>query len=827
MDTTKKVLLILIWGTCAMLGWGCAAWSYLGYRISPDYPGVESGTVELDGLEAPVRVVFDDLGVPHVDAASEHDLLRTVGYLHGRERFFQMDTVRRYARGRLSELVGERRVPLGSTVDLDRAMRSWGFDHSCQREAEELEPGIRALMTAYTEGVNAALARHPPIEYRLLGVEPEPWTIADSFAVGSMIAWGITHNWRQELCRLLLALHGGIERAERIYPNRPWPGDTSLHPQGDPHPLPPAVVPEMRTMFARPLRAEPPPAGRTAAGPVLPLPEFIGASNGWVIGGARSASGASMLVNDPHLPHMLPSIMFQQHVRCPAYEVIGVTVAGLPYVLIGHNRKVAWGMTSAVADVLDLYIERPDPNDPGRVLGPAGPEPLEQDEVIIRIRDGSDLRVKRLTVRRTRRGPVLNDMFPGLLPDAAPLVTIRGGRLGAGASMQSLGRAAAAGTVGELRAAMLGMASPINVVQAADTSGAVTLFATGEVPQRPNHLGTFPVPAWVPAYQWGPVIAQSQMPHATGGPGDFFAHANNLMFDPARAPVLFQVDSGPSYRRDRIVQLIEATPEHTIDSHAAIQGDVLLLRAGRVLPKMLDDLRGLRGRMPCEERSLWELHNWDLRAGADAVAATVFFTTYRRAIILAVEDEVDRPALEYLLSERYFTNAADGWYDDPHHPVWDDLRTDGTETRADVVRAAFRQAVGWLRVTLGGEGPAEWRWGRLHDMVPRHAFGGKVPAFNLPRWEAPGGLDSVWKAHFDLGHPRTPFRANYGPVFRMIVDLADMDHAHWIIDTGASGWPGSPHYDDQHAVWKRLDLAPMVMDWDELTSTAAAVMTLK
>jgi penicillin amidase len=806
---------------------GCATWSYLGYRCCQDYPEDETETLKLSGLSAPVKVYFDDLGVPHVEAHNEPDLVRAVGFLQGRSRFFQMDTIRRYARGRLSELVGEQKLMLGSTVSLDRSMRSWGFDRASQAEVASLDDESRRLMTAYVEGVNAALKEFEPIEYRLLRVDPEPWTIADSFAVGYMVAWGITHNWRHEVCRLLLALHVGWERSERIFPPDPWPGPAAIATGGEAHELPPSVAPELKEMFPeRPYRAPQAETPVSAERAAMEMPVFTGASNGWVLGGGRTASGMPMVMGDPHLPHALPSVLFQQHLHTPEQDVIGVTVPGIPYELIGHNQKVAWTFTSAVADVLDLYIEKIDPENPAQVIGPEGPQPIEAETVVVRIRDGSEYIEKKEKIRRTPRGPLLNDMYSDLLPEGAPLVSVHGIPMGAGGSIRSLRRAAGVKTVAELREALEGFSSPINTSLAADVNGAIAIFATGSVPVRENHRGTFAAPAWLEKYRWKEMAKPGDMPFATGGKNDYFAHTNTLMVDPARSPFLFQIDSAPSYRRDRVIELIEATKKHTVESNSEIQGDVMVLRARRVLPKILEDLKGMPEPTPQQQELIQLLQDWDHRATADSTACAVFFATYRETMRRALQDEIDGKGLVYLMSFRYFANAVDLWYDDPNHPVWDDRSTASTETRADVVRAGFKDGIDWLKKTLG-EDPRDWQWGELHDLDLKHALGSKVSAFNLERWKAPGASATVWKAHYDMGEEAHPFRYKYGPVLRLVVDLADIQHAWWILDTGSSGWPRSPHYQDQFESWKQVKLAPMISNWEEIKKTAAGVLTLR
>lgn len=826
----RRISRSLLWmGALALLfATGCPALSYISYRVFPDYPADKTETLELPGLQSPVRVHLEELGVPHIEAENETDLLRAVGFLHGRARFFQMDIVRRYARGRLCELVGEQQVAFGSTVTLDTYMRSWGFEKAAEAEVEGLEDEFKELISAYVEGINTALEQFEPVEYRLLEAKPEPWAIADSFAVGYIVAWGITHNWQHEVCRLLLALQVGHERAERIFPPEPWPGEPSLKAEGEPRALPPSVPAELEEMFPeRPYTGRRAQAQVTAAPTTMVLPEFEGASNGWVVGGERTSSGMPIVAGDPHLPHTVPSMVFQQHLRCPELEAIGMTIPGVPYVLWGHNRRVAWTITAAMADVVDLYIERADLKNPGQVLGPEGPEPIVSEEVVVRIREGSRFRERTAQIRHTPRGPLFNDMYPDLLPEGAPLVSVHMMPMGAGGTMRSLRQASVARDVHELRSALIGLASPTSTVSAADTNGEITLFATGSVPVRKHHRGTFPCPAWIDKYKWTELARPEDIPHGTGSGRSFFVNTNNLMVEPARREIIFHVDSAPSYRRDRVVEMIEATDKHTFESMAEIQGDVLVLRAKRVAPTMLEDLQRLGNKTPIEEQAIGLLANWDYRAEADSAACAIFFSIYREAIIGALEDEVTERSLKHLLGFRYFTNCVDLWFKDPNYPVWDDRSTVTRETRADVVCSAFARGVRWLKGEFGSDSPQAWKWGEVHTLDPEHPLGSKVDSFNLPRWKAGGASASVWKTHFDMSVSDRPFQYLYGPVLRLIVDFADMDHAKWVVDTGSSGWPHSPHYGDQHELWKRVEFAPMVSDWEEIKKNAAGVITLR
>ncbi|MGI5864686.1 MAG: penicillin acylase family protein [Myxococcales bacterium] len=820
----RSALLALALGLTALFHAACPACSYLSYRLWPDYPPDKSATIDLPGIERPVKVYLDSLGIPHIEAHSEADLLRAVGFVHGRDRFFEMDLMRRIAQGRVSELVGEQPFLGDTTVDFDLAMLGWGLGEAARADAERVAAPMRALLQAYADGVNAALERYEPIEYRLLGVEPEPWRVEDTFALGRLNAWSISANWRAETSRLLFALHGGVDRALAIYPNEPTVGAATLGPETEPQPLPPAFAPELREVLPSRGSISEQPLGEAREATTLSAFAFsAGASNSWAIGGARTRSGKPMTANDPHLLLMAPAMFYQMHLKAPGLDVIGYTTPGLPYVIAGHNRHVSWGTTAAVADVVDLYVEKVDSC---RALGPEGWYPLEAREVIVRVRDGKP-RERRFTIRRTRHGPLLNDFQPKLLPKGAPAVAVRWAFTDASASFDALSRANRARTVGELRAALAGLPGPIDAWTAADTEGSIALFVNGQVPRR-RHLGTFPAPGWLAEYDWDGMVPPEEMPFAQEGADGLLAHANNSLRDPRRARVLLGADAGPRFRYERIRQLLEENGAHDADSFARIQTDTLSRHGGRGASIVAADLASLdAGPIQAKARDI--LARWDGECAESSAGAVIYFVTWRNLAVAALEDELDDRGLEFVLSDPFLVARLDAWLEDPEQPVWDDRRTATVERRGDVARAAFREAVASLAKEQGPS-PETWRWGRVHVRQIAHPLGAVeslASLVNLPQEPASGAVDSVWKSQFDLGNAKSPFRPMGGPVVRLIVDLADLDDARWVLSTGASGWPGSPHYADQHRLWAKGQFAKMLFAWDEIRREARAVITLR
>jgi len=801
----------------------CATGSYLWYSIAPDYPEAEDDTFMMAGLSAPVTVYLDDLGVAHIDATNDEDLYRAFGFIHGRDRYFQMDMMRRVAQGRVSELVGEQPFFGKTTVDFDRSMAGWGIGEAADVDTATLGEARRKLTAAYAEGVNQALEEWLPIEYRLLGVDPEPWTPNDSFALGRLQAWSVSHNWNQEASRLVLALHGGAERAEAIYPGEPWVGPTTLPADADESSLPPSVAPELSELFVE----HPPPATIDGAQHLGGLPALDGASNGWVVGGDSSRSGKPVIANDPHLSLTLPALMAQVHLRAPGLDVIGVAIPGVPMVLAGHNQRVAWTTTSAVGDVIDLFVEKP-ADAPGHVLGPDGPYPLEEREVVVRVRDGSDIEERHFTIRHSRHGPLFNDMYPGVLPEWAPAVAVQWASGRSADSLEALDGAIRAPTAEACADAMAGMSSPVVVWITADVDGDLALVVNGKLPVRNHHRGTFPAPGWLAQYDWDGLVEGSTSLRGAGGAADRFVHANNLVRQPTASRARLNVDAGPSYRYERIDRLLADSTEHDLESFRAIQNDLYVLRGERLAPHLLADLEALADPTLTETTARELLAAWDFGATPDSAATAIFFATYREAATMALEDETDAAGTAFLMAQRYTTNVIDLWLAQSEHVVWDDRRTPATEGRADVVRPAFRRAVAWLVRELGAE-PTAWRWGDLRPYQIKHSFGSKealAELFNLPERSAGGGPDSVWKAHFDFGNAAHPFKPVAGPVIRTVVDLGDIEHGLWISSAGASGWPGSPHYGDQYEAWARGELLPMVSNWGEIRVNAAAVLTL-
>lgn len=817
MNTLIKTMVVM----CSVVLQGCAATSLLAYKISPDYPDDRATDVlKLEGLTQSVTVTYDDWGVAHIEAQNLTDLARAAGFVQGRDRFFQMDLLRRLAKGRVSELVGEQPLMAETTVDYDRVMRGWQIEQRCAQTVSKMTPQQKELFEAFAAGANQALAKWTPLEYRLLRVEPEPWRPEDSLSIGLLNVWSISHNWSQEADRLILAASVGVERAELIYPPEAMPGGRTVATDGKGE-LPPSVVAELQGMF--PIQG----AKLASLGPnhlgVDPL-QMLGASNEWVVSGEHTKSGKPMIANDPHLTHLLPSTFYPMHVKVASkgLDAIGVTMPGLPLVILGHNQKVAWAMTSSVADAIDLVLEKQD--GANAVVDERGACPVTERDEVIKVHGAPDHPVK---LRTSCHGPVFNDIYPGLLPEST-LVSIRWKTRGIETVLDvllDLDTSKTAADAGKLAGRLPNM---YQVLAAADVDGHIGVWSSGQIPKRPNHRGTFPVPGWLAKYDLDDWVEGEQLAYSYDPPSGMLANGNNLVREPGVAGfVTEQVDSGPSYRHDRIIELLKATEKHDLASFKSIQADTQSPRSKLFRDAMVADLKG--GKFDgVAQAALEQLEKWNGDATVDAVGPTLFFATYRQAVEAALADELSERGVRFFLAQRYSINAMDQWMGEATHAVWDDTRTPAKETRAEVLRAAFVKAVDGLKTQLGDD-PKTWAWGRVHVMRPMHPFGSKSALDSLVNLEptpAAGELDSVWKSHFDMGSEKTPFKPVAGPVYRLVADLGDLDHAEWVIDTGTSGWPKSPHYGDQYEQWRKGELVPMRYQMSEVRAHPHGLLTL-
>lgn len=796
------------WSTAGLLLLILAAGAALLWYAQAVQPTVD-GTLRAPGLSAPVDVVRDAEGIPHVYAAAIPDAYFALGWVHAQDRLWQMEFQRRVTAGRLSEILGD------GALGTDRFLRTVGIRRAAEAAWSRLDSETKALHESYAAGVNAWLATRTaplPPEFLILGAPaPEPWSPLDSIGWSLMMAWDLGDNWSDELLRMQLVQRGmPRERIDEFLPNY----------LGAEFP----VKPDYSALYAGILA----PAPHKAA--ALPVPSNAGSgigSNDWVLSGSRTVGGKPLLANDPHLRLAAPALWYFANLNAPGLSVVGATLPGMPGVILGRNARVAWGFTNTGPDVQDLFIEKVDPADPGRYLTPAGSEPFEAVEERIRVKDAADVV---LQVRITRHGPVVSD---GALAAAAELLQPGYAMAFAWTALDpsnttpaAAHRLATATSVADFMVKAEAFKAPQQNIVVADVYGAIGYVAPGLVPVRKHEndvMGLAPVPGWTDRYDWIGWIPYDRLPREVD-PARGYRHTANERIVPDDYAPFLRYDFDMPYRADRIRAAIEATPKHDLASTRAIQADTLSPSLAEMLPRML----AIPGRTEAEKAVLEQLRAFDFDMRTDRWEPLVAIAWMRELTRLVYADELGD------LFERTWQNRTEfmrGVLSDRRGMSrWcDDVRTPAAETCDDRIADAFTAALADLGRRYGAD-RTKWSFGAVHVARSDHNPFSNVPVLaDLFGIRVPVGGDrhSVNVAWNDFADEAEPYAVIRGPSLRAVYDLADPEKSVFISSTGQSGIVFSRLYANFAARWAAVDYVPMLTKRESVEPGALGTLRLE
>lgn len=755
----------------------------------PDFNGEVPTNRQMAG---PVDILRDRHAVPHIRALNRTETAFGLGFVHAQDRLWQMEVNRRIAAGRLAELFGD------AALRTDKFLRTLGIRHKAVAAFGFLHPETQAYLQAYADGVNAFLSSRSgalPPEFMVFGVEPEPWTPADSLGWLKMMAWDLSGNWGNELARLALTQRLTPRQIEEFFP--PYPGDApvALAGLGD---LYRRITPVTNLQQAFQAFPDPPPEG-------------IG-SNNWVIDGKRTVTGSPLLANDPHLGLTSPAIWYFAHLSSPMGETIGATLPGVPGVILGHNGRIAWGFTNTGPDTQDLYIERIDPADPSRYLTPEGSAPFVTRQEVIRISGAEDIVID---VRETRHGPVISDIHEPsqrLLDDGHVLAFAWTALRDDDTTADSLfGLESVSDWSGFVENFRRYVTPQQNIVYA-DRGGNIGFLAPGLVPVRKpqNELkGLAPAPGWDDRYDWTGFIPFEELPRAFNPATGMVVTANHKIV-PDSYPHFITSEWADPYRAERIEQLIRERPVHSVESFKQMQGDTLSLMTANLLPLMLaapakpspvnSELSATRAMLAA----------WDGTMAANRSEPLVFQAWYRELTRLILADELGE-AFEPLWRFRP-TLIRNILTDTDGQSRWCANVATGTPASCnDLIAEALDRALGDLKERFGTD-MTRWRWGDAHQTKASHRPFSNVPVLrrlfevNVP---TPGDAFTVNVGRNDLGHHEQPFANRHAASFRAIYDLADLNRSQFMHSTGQSGHPLSQFYANFAPHWAAVQYVPM------------------
>ena len=845
MRTVGRILTVLV---VIVVVLGLVAGGGFFYISRKPFPQI-SGTLRVSGLQGNVTVIRDKWGVPHIYADSPHDLFLAQGYVTSQDRLWQMEFWRRIGAGRLSEVLGK------SALGNDLFIRAIGWRRASEADYKLLGPEERDVLQWYADGVNAFVNTHKdnlPLEFTILGLTGakftlEPWTPVDTLTWGKVMAWDLGGNWDDELLRSRLLTKYGDERGAQII-NALWPSYPSNHPIIVPTGVAWQNLGDGALTEAADLRALMQ-TGKDGIG-----------SNNWVIAGSRTTTGKPLLANDMHLGIQMPSIWYEVGLHCRTvsascpYNVTGFVFPGVPGVVVGHNDKIAWGVTNLGPDVQDLYVEHVNLKNPNqvefqgqwedvqvipetvRVMGKSLPEDFEPTANMQVSYDAATNTTNVVfNVRVTRHGPILNDVVKSLRnsPDA---VAMKWTAIQPGASVvPALLMIDRAQNWNDFREALRHWDIAAQNFVFADVDGNIGYQATGLIPIRANPAktggagsdGSLPVSGWTGEYEWTGYIPFDKLPSRFNPQDGFIVTANNAVVD-GKYPYFISRDWDAGYRAQRITDMIRAKDKLSADDIKAIHGDGTVLFADQLMPY----LKVLQASTPTQKAALDALMKWDRVAKRDRVGASVFEALTYHVVEDTFGDELGPSLAEDYVSAGPTQRAAiAALLDRSNDPMWNDIgTTDRTETRDDILQRAFEDTCKELEAQLGGD-VAKWNWGRLHTTTFRNGSLGQSgisiieAIFNRGPVVTDGTGIAVNATSFGPG-PDDRYTVMWGPSERYIADLADWTRSLSVHTTGQSGQPYSKHYDDFIDLWRNIQYHPMLWSRADVEKNVEGTLTL-
>ncbi|GAA6207413.1 penicillin acylase family protein [Cognatishimia sp. WU-CL00825] len=810
-----KWLLRLTSGLLVLGAFVAALIYYFASRSLPEY----DKTLQTGFVSAPVEIVRNNANVPHIFGEKDQDVFFGLGYAHAQDRLWQMVTLRRTAQGRLSEVFGT------ATVDVDRLIRRLDIYALSVSSVESLSPRTQSMMSAYANGVNArinevnrsALGRGAP-EMFVFSAPVAPWRVADSLAIQRVMALQLSGHLSEEVLRARLSLVvPDSTRLSDILPDSPGAGIATLPEYA-------ALVPGNKR-FEQTAQLTP-----HSLSPFRPR-GLAGASNAWAAAPNRSASGGTLLANDPHLGLSAPAIWYLARLNLSSGGVIGGTIPGIPAILTGRNENLGWGVTSAYVDDQDVLIEELNPANPNEYRTQDGFKKFRTRSSIVQIKDAPPIT---LTLRWSDNGPIL----PGSQYDLKT-VTPKGHVAAiswtalspSDTSMNAAIDLMYARDVQDAIAKAESYVSPAQNLTLIDAQN-IALKTVGAIPRRTarhQSQGRMPSLGWRPENRWQGKLPYSSNPQFVAPVGGILGNTNNKIVD-RPFPLHVSFTWGDSQRIQRWQRLMQGRQVHTRDSFIEAQLDTVSFSARSLLPLVAADLwftgettpEGTQERQ--RQRALGLLAEWNGEMNEHLPEPLIYSAWMRALQTRLIKDELGPLEPEFAHVEPLFIERV--FRDVDNAAVWCDvIQSAPKESCTDMARLALDDALIWISERYGTQ-LESLRWGQAHQAMHDHQVLGKVPLlkhFVNIRQSTSGGDNTLQRGRTS-GQGPNPFQNVHAAGYRGVYDFADPDSSVFIISTGQSGHFLSRYYDDLAQLWRRGEYVPMSLD-EELARAAAVGVT--
>lgn len=762
---------------------------YIFYNSLLESLPVYEGELKAPSLKSEVKIYFDSLAVPYIIAENDEDVSFVLGYLHASERMFSMDIIRRAGEGRLSEIFGVETLPF------DKMFRTVGLSRTAEMIKSKMNPEALKLLEAYSRGVNFYLEEKKnkyPIEFDVLGYQPEEWKPEHSIIVIRMMAWELNLGWWTDLTFTELVQKLGEEKVKEIFPNYPENAPTII----------PADIKKFSQINSNFIETD------------KAFRKFIGmtgthlGSNNWVVNSQMSASGKPIIANDPHLAYRAPGIWYAAVIKSPSWNAAGVTLPGVPGIVIGKNDHVSWTLTNIMTDETDFYFETLDSSRTKYLLDGSWKDLIVVEDTIY-TKDGIK---EPIEIKYTHRGPIISNIHPYNFvynqdESTYPPISMRWLGNEFSDEMDAFLKINKAKNRNEFKSSVEKFNIPGQNFVYTDKEGNIGYVFGGALPIRPNNATTFVFDGSTAKNDWKGFVPRNELPYLFNPTQNFIATANNKVMKDFKYHITNLWE--PSSRIERITELLQSKSKHTSEDYMKYQEDMLSPYAKQIVPYIIYAFQDVEVKDANLSQSLKLLREWNYEMDKYQQAPAIFLTFFDKLMKNIYMDEMGEDLFnQYVFLANVPYRNIPELLQNPFSDWYNDVKKNERKTRDDVIRESMNDALDELENKLGKD-VKDWQWGNLHTVTFKHAFGGVSwiidEVVNIGPYEISGDGTTIFNTEYAFSESiekyplfrHEPFDCELGPSMRFIYDFAKPDEFYLILTTGQSGNIFSDNYKDQ------------------------------
>jgi penicillin G amidase len=783
---------------------------FIFYNMLTSPLPVYEGEIRTTGIGYNIEIYRDSMAIPYIIARNEVDAAFGLGFVHAQERMFTMDIIRRAGEGRLSEVIGKEMIPF-DRMFLTIGIKKFSFDN-----INKIAPEVRELLNAYSAGVNLYIRENKgkyPVEFDILGYEPEEWRPENSLTITRLLGWELNIAWWIDYTYALITAKLGEEKAREFLPEYNYSSPFSLPLALKNNDIDLSFVKtdrKFRKLFG---------FGGTQIG-----------SNNWVVNDSASASGRPIIANDPHLAYSAPGRWMAAVIKGGKWDAAGVTLPGVPGVVIGKNQNISWVLTNLMADDTDFYVEQLDSSGNNYMFNGKW-EKLTARKVTIRVKNETDIEH---IIKYTHRGPLITgihpyDVFYENTDITKPVLSMRWTGDDFSDEMYSFYRINLAQNWDEFRNALSTFALPGQNIIYADRAGNIGYMMATRIPLRGGQQPALIYDGTIAASDWKGFIPFEQQPFVLNPPAGIMATANNKVIKNFSHYITNLWE--PESRVERIYELLRAKKRHSVEDYKTYQMDILSPYARTLTPYILNAFKGFGFRDENLKRAIDLLSKWDFKFDRYSQVPSIYVVFLEHLLKNIYMDELG----EDLFNEFVFIGNI------PYRslmkvlttnsPIIDNINTEEVEQRDDIIRKSLVDALGDLEKNYGKD-LKFWQWGELHKVEFKHAFGGISDlvdrVVNIGPFSIGGDGTTIFNTEypFHKGLEEFPrfdhdrFENDLGPVMRYIYDFARPDEFYLVLNTGQSGHIISPHYKDITDLWLKGEYMKIRTDLNSIRNPA-------